>query len=89
MLQARIFSYADTARYRLGSNYLMLTPNSPINTAGATGYAFDGQMNFKPRANPVCVCVCVCVCVRACMRAREGECACCFVGRMMLQPRGV
>jgi catalase len=44
MLQARIFSYADAHRYRLGTHYEMLPvnrPKSPVNT-----YHADGPMRF-------------------------------------------
>ncbi|MBK1835119.1 catalase [Roseibacillus ishigakijimensis] len=46
MLQARIFSYADAHRYRVGTWYEALPvnrPKSPVNT-----YHADGQMNFLP-----------------------------------------
>ncbi len=47
MLQARIFSYADAHRYRIGTWYEKLPvnlPKSPVNT-----YHMDGSMNFdKP-----------------------------------------
>lgn len=44
MLQARIMSYADAHRYRIGVNYAALPvnrPHSPVNT-----YHRDGQMRF-------------------------------------------
>jgi len=44
MLQARIFSYADAHRYRLGAHYEMLPvnrPKVPVNT-----YHLDGPMRF-------------------------------------------
>lgn len=44
MLQARIFSYADAHRYRVGTHYEMLPvnrPKSPMNT-----YHADGPMRF-------------------------------------------
>jgi catalase len=44
MLQARIFSYADAHRYRIGTNYEMLPvnrPKSPVHT-----YHADGPMRF-------------------------------------------
>ncbi|MCF8357938.1 MAG: catalase [Prolixibacteraceae bacterium] len=44
MLQARIFSYADAHRYRLGTHYEMLPPNRPL--SGANHYHKDGQMRF-------------------------------------------
>ncbi len=50
MLQARIFSYADAHRYRLGTWYEKLPvnlPKSPVNT-----YHMDGSMNFdKPSSS--------------------------------------
>ncbi len=45
MLQGRLFSYADTQRYRLGINHTML----PVNRARATvasNYGRDGRMRF-------------------------------------------
>lgn len=45
MLQARIFSYADAHRYRIGTWYESLpvnAPKSPVNT-----YHMDGSMNFN------------------------------------------
>jgi catalase len=44
MLQARIFSYADAHRYRLGTHYEMLPVNAP--KCPAHHYHKDGQMNF-------------------------------------------
>lgn len=44
MLQARIFSYADAHRYRLGTHYEALPVNQPEN--GVHHYHKDGQMNF-------------------------------------------
>lgn len=44
LLQGRLFSYADTQRYRLGTNYLMLpvnAPRVPVNNLNQ-----DGAMNF-------------------------------------------
>ncbi len=49
MLQARIFSYADAHRYRLGTHYEALpvnAPHSPVNH-----YHKDGEMRFFPN-NP-------------------------------------
>lgn len=51
MLQGRIFSYADTQRYRLGTNYQMLPINQP-HVAVANG-AQDGAMNFGHRSGEV------------------------------------
>lgn len=44
MLQARIFSYADAHRYRLGTHYEALPVNRPKN--GANHYHKDGAMRF-------------------------------------------
>lgn len=54
MLQGRTFSYSDTQRYRVGSNYLQLPINAPKKHA-ATNQR-DGQMAFyvdiAPGQNP-------------------------------------
>ena len=44
MLQARIFSYADAHRYRLGTHYEALPVNAP--KSGAHHYHKDGAMRF-------------------------------------------
>ena len=44
MLQARIFSYADAHRYRLGTHYEALPVNSP--KCPVHHYHKDGSMNF-------------------------------------------
>jgi len=44
MLQARIFSYADAHRYRVGTHYEMLPVNRP--KAGVHTYHADGPMRF-------------------------------------------
>lgn len=44
MLQARVFSYADAHRYRLGTHYEALPINAPKN--GASHYHKDGAMRF-------------------------------------------
>jgi catalase len=44
MLQGRLFSYADTQRYRVGINYLMLPVNRPY--ADVSNNNQDGKMNF-------------------------------------------
>jgi catalase len=44
MLQARIFSYADAHRYRLGTHYEALPVNTP--RCPVHHYHKDGQMNF-------------------------------------------
>ncbi|MGA4875342.1 catalase [Streptomyces lydicamycinicus] len=46
MLLGRLFSYADTHRYRIGPNYAQLPPNRPhvpVHT-----YAKDGPMRYEP-----------------------------------------
>ncbi len=45
MLQGRTFSYSDTQRYRVGTNYLQLPINAPKNKV-ATNQR-DGQMAYK------------------------------------------
>ncbi len=44
MLQARVFSYADAHRYRLGTHYEALPVNAP--KCPVHNYHKDGQMNF-------------------------------------------
>lgn len=44
MLQGRIFSYADTQRYRLGTNYLQLPVNCPFKVRN---YQRDGSANYN------------------------------------------
>ena len=46
MLQARIFSYADAHRYRLGTHYEALPVNAPI--CPVHTYHKDGSMRFFP-----------------------------------------
>jgi len=43
MLQARLFSYADTHRHRLGANYQAIPVNKPFNTK-VRNYQRDGPM---------------------------------------------
>jgi catalase len=54
LLQGRTFSYSDTQRYRVGTNYLQLPINAPLK-APATNQR-DGQMAFRqdiaPGTNP-------------------------------------
>ncbi|VAV90112.1 Catalase KatE [hydrothermal vent metagenome] len=52
MLQARIFSYADAHRYRLGTHYEALPVNAPISPRAH--YHKDGSMRFfdNNEANP-------------------------------------
>ncbi|NAZ36886.1 catalase [Rubellimicrobium sp. CFH 75288] len=45
MLQARVFSYADAHRYRLGTHYEALPPNAP-KAAKVAHYHKDGPMRF-------------------------------------------
>jgi catalase len=45
MLLGRMFAYADTHRYRIGTNYLQLPVNKP--TVPVRTYTFDGQMRFE------------------------------------------
>lgn len=45
MLQGRLFSYADTQRYRLGVNHTALPVNCPHATKART-YSRDGAMRF-------------------------------------------
>ena len=46
MLQARIFSYADAHRYRIGTHYEALPVNAP--KCPVNNYNKDGNMNFLP-----------------------------------------
>ncbi|MFQ3648860.1 MAG: catalase [Gemmataceae bacterium] len=55
LLQGRLFSYADTQRYRLGTNYLMLPVNRPKvevrnnNIDGAMNFGIsDSDVNYEP-----------------------------------------
>lgn len=48
MLQARIFSYADAHRYRVGTHYEMLPINKPVSEVNT--YHMDGNMNFADPA---------------------------------------
>jgi catalase len=51
MLQARIFSYADAHRYRIGTHYESLPVNAP--KSPVHNYHKDGSMRFTPNnANP-------------------------------------
>lgn len=49
MLQARVFSYADAHRYRLGTHYETLPVNAP--KSPVHHYHKDGAMNFTAHAN--------------------------------------
>jgi len=44
LLQARLFSYPDTQRYRIGGNYLLLPVNAP--RCPFQNHNYDGVMNF-------------------------------------------
>lgn len=48
MLQARIFSYPDAHRYRVGTHYEMLPVNRPI--VEVNTYHADGSMNYEIKA---------------------------------------
>ncbi|MCB2181895.1 MAG: catalase [Desulfobulbaceae bacterium] len=50
MLQARVFSYADAHRYRVGTHYEMLPINKPL--APVNTYHMDGSMRFDAPAGP-------------------------------------
>ena len=57
LLQGRTFSYADTQRYRLGTNYLQLPVNrplAPVNNNQRDGAmqsgAFGGPVNYEPNS---------------------------------------
>lgn len=56
LLQGRLFSYADTERYRLGTNYLELPVNRPLaevvnfNQDGSATAAGPGNVNFFPNS---------------------------------------
>jgi catalase len=47
MLQARAFSYADTHRYRIGTNYQQVPVNRPL--AEVHSYSKDGAMRYHHR----------------------------------------
>jgi len=51
LLQARLFSYPDTQRYRLGGNYLMLPVNAP--RVSYHNNHIDGVMNFMKRSSAI------------------------------------
>ncbi|XGC80665.1 catalase [Bdellovibrio bacteriovorus] len=51
MLQARLFSYPDTQRYRLGTNYQLLPVNRPHNVVNS--YQRDGAMRFDTNGGRV------------------------------------
>jgi catalase len=49
MLLGRLFSYPDTHRYRIGTNYLQLPINAP--KAEVHSYNKDGAMRYRHNAN--------------------------------------
>lgn len=51
LLQGRIFSYADTQRYRIGSNYNQLPINAP--RCPFMNRQYDGALNFMKRSDDV------------------------------------
>ncbi|AMV28372.1 Catalase precursor [Gemmata sp. SH-PL17] len=51
LLQGRLFSYPDTQRYRVGTNYLMLPVNRPLASVANNNQA--GAMNFGHTASDV------------------------------------
>jgi len=58
LLQGRMFSYADTQRYRIGSNYLQIPVNRPkvqVNNHQQDGQmkmsqSFSGTVNYEPES---------------------------------------
>lgn len=52
MLQGRLFSYPDTHRYRIGTNYLRL-PVNQATQAAVHSYNKDGAMRYDNPADPV------------------------------------
>ncbi|MDP8201218.1 MAG: catalase [Candidatus Tenebribacter burtonii] len=52
MLQARIFSYTDAHRYRLGANFERLPINAPHATKVNNPYQRDGLMRFDDNGGP-------------------------------------
>jgi catalase len=51
MLLARLFSYADSHRYRLGVNYQQIPVNAPV--VPVHSYSKDGAMRVVNRTDPV------------------------------------
>jgi catalase len=51
MLLGRLFSYPDTHRYRIGTNYLQLPVNRP--KSAVNSYNRDGSMRFSNPPDPV------------------------------------
>ena len=52
MLQARLFSYTDAHRYRLGVNYERLPINAPHGSKMVNPYQRDGAMRFDDNGGP-------------------------------------
>jgi catalase len=61
LLQGRLFSYPDTQRHRLGTNYALIPVNCPYSGRRVNNYQRDGQMridgnggaavNYSPNSN--------------------------------------
>jgi catalase len=51
MLQGRLFAYADTQRYRVGTNYQELPANRPLVKVANNNQ--DGSMSFAPQVGEV------------------------------------
>lgn len=51
MLQGRLFSYSDTQRYRIGTNYLQLPINCPF--AAVNNYQRDGKMPINQQESSI------------------------------------
>ena len=51
LLQGRLFSYADTQRYRIGANYQQLAVNAP--RVGVTTTIQDGAMSYGAKSGDV------------------------------------
>jgi catalase len=51
MLLARLFSYADAHRYRIGANYKQIPVNAPVSPVHS--YSKDGAMRYTKVADPV------------------------------------
>eukprot|EP00026_Physarum_polycephalum_P007982 Phypoly_transcript_08055.p1 GENE.Phypoly_transcript_08055~~Phypoly_transcript_08055.p1 ORF type:complete len:505 (-),score=95.63 Phypoly_transcript_08055:45-1559(-) len=51
LLQARLFSYPDAQRYRLGGNYLLLPVNAP--RCPFMNHHYDGVMNIVKRSSEI------------------------------------
>jgi catalase len=51
MLQGRLFAYADTQRYRIGTNYMELPVNRPL--VPVNNNNIDGAMSMTPRSGDI------------------------------------